>query len=679
MAVIFLPGPLDKSDAQKSLENQISQKLCLRGSESDANTLRTTTESELRWVAQQGMANLYLLLTSWVKFLQENQLAWWTEMPKTPVVGWLLGIRQTLEAYDTAFTTPNPDEGIAFITSGMGERLLLASAVRTQCHIEDPEWYVPIRWNCFWPRTKEKIKLSGVSETLKPMIACNFFRYDGLTVLEKLERGTRIRRRDQVINSEEIREVFRAHRTVSDAARSSHLFFMYLLWKESELPVLPRLSDKKSLDELLYFPDVRKFMEELALATIAIKSGQNDGDPYAFFVENSLNSPINYRFPPGNATRAKNCRRLDRRNLLGQGLSARDLKWMDGLHHLYAPQYLRGIGEILIRIEYYRRHHPLEWRRIMETKRPENVSEELKVALELVESSWLNLAEYQNQMATGKLADYEELSFSMGDRRFEQTYPLHPMAERNRFVRIGAADRIRDLAASRLTPFPEMVLDKIHVLMFDCSAAVRHSLATALYHAGDHTSVGPLEQLVRDEKSSGIVCETAEVAAKRCWQRGLACKEVPVDVPALSFVSSNVNLAIELNRTAKQNGCRLLFPEPDTGDLFVFPAKVCVVNRRALGTTGWRYYIDFMEETVRSVGEGERKMLEAENMDYSELSRETAAVILTDGFSPEEEDGWGHLPATKLQIFRAEEWMEDWIVEKVRSILENNVEIAGNR
>ena len=310
----------------------------------------------------------------------------------------------------------------------------------------------------------------------------------------------------------------------------------------------------------------------------------------------------------------------------------------------------------------------MEWRRIMEEKGLETVSEELKIALETINSSAMSQAEYQKKVGFGQLADYEQLS-CRGDRKFAQLYPNHPLAETNRFNRIAAADRIRDLASTRLAPFPDAALDKIHELLFDCCGAVRHSLASALYHAGDHSSVAVLERLVREESNSRMVRDVAEVAAMRCRQRGLGCKAVPLEGPAVALVSSDINLAIDLNRLTQELGCQLIFPEPNTSDLFVFPALVRIVNRRALGMKGWSHYVEFQEELIRPIGEAAQKDLEAAGIDCSELTGEDAVLILTDGFFAVEEEAWGLLPEAGLEVYRVEEWMGSWIFAKVREIV----------
>ena len=679
MAVLFLTGPMDLGEAQKYLEGQIVKKLAEKGSVPGMEKIRAKAKKEMQWIADQKLANLYILLAAWAKFLLENQMAWWCEIPNTPVVGWVLGIRQAIEESDNIFDTFDQGESITLVVSAMGEKMLLAFALRQPSQIETPDRYVPIRWNCFWPQATEAGASEGRMETILDKTVCSVFRYDGLAQLEKLEHDTCIRRRDQALTQEEIQESFLSHCLISDAERKNHLFILYLLWKEVNMPELPSIADKSAMDELLKFSGVQQYIEDLALANLTSTSGQYNGDPFSFFMAHSLHSKISYRFPSGKIFLGMNCRETERQNLLSHGLSEEDFRWIDSLHRLFAPQYLRGICEIQLRLDYYRRNYPLDWRRIMDNEKPETVSLTLSTALENLASSSVTLEEYRVRMASGQLENYAQLSFSLGDRKFEQLYPEHPMAERNRLVRIGAADYIRDIAATRLSPLPETVLDKIHVLLFDCSGAVRHSLATALYHAGNHSSVTVLKKLMQEEPNSQIVRETAEVAALRCWQREGGDKYVPMEKPALALVSSNLQLAIEMNRLAQKVDYQLIFPEPQTPDLFVFPAVVRVVNRRDLGMEGWNTYIHFLQELARPFSEEELNNLCLEQTEREELTKDEVPLVLIDGFLPEEEAAWGTLPCSIGHVYRAEEWMTDWIVEKVWNCIPNEMGIEGKR
>ena len=305
----------------------------------------------------------------------------------------------------------------------------------------------------------------------------------------------------------------------------------------------------------------------------------------------------------------------------------------------------------------------------MKKKADNTISKTVLTAIAKVESTWLSQEDYRRLVAAGDLVDHETWAYTLGDRIFEDMHPEHPMADVKRFVRIAEADVIRDIAAKRLAPFPDFILDKIHKILFDCCASVRHSLATALYHAGNYSSVEFLDKLAQTEKSSATVRETAEVAALRCRQRGLGCKQVPLDPPAVSLVSADVNLAVELNRLAKEMSFHLLFPEPEISDLFVFPAKVRIVNRRALGITAWHYFLAYLEEANRPLSEAAKRELAVDGIDCDEYEMKDPPLILIDTFSPEEETAWGRLPEIDMEVYRAEEWMGEWILGKVREIV----------
>lgn len=645
MAVLFLMGTLNPCDAQNYLETQVEKMLYDKVSLPEQERMRACAKEEMRWLAAHGMADLYLLLAKWTRLLQENQLAWWCSLPRTPVVGWLLGIRQAKADSAQAWEALEPEEEITLLVSELGEKMLLALALRQPSQLESPERYIPIRWNCFWPKEKLGEQIEGAVPAMFQKPGCSVFRYDGLAQLERLERDTGFHRRDQAMTSEEIRDCFLAPGWVNPAEQSKHLFLMQLLWKEANLPESPTFVDKAALDEMLKFSGVQGWFEDLALALLLDSSWNAGGDSVSFFLSLSMQAAAGYRCPTGTALPALQKQQANERDSASKVSIDTEVRWADRMQQLFAPQYLRGICEIQLRIDYYRRHHPLDWRRVMDAETPEVVSEKLAMALEALASTSVRLEEYHARVEAGVLADYDRLSFSLGDRKFEQRYPEHPMTERNLRVRMGAADFIRDLAAARLSYFPEIVLDKLHDLLFDCSGAVRHSLATALYHAGNLASVAALNRLVREETGAAMVRDTAEMAALRCRQRGAAVKDVPMEKPALSLVSSNVALAIEMNRLAKQVGCQLVFPEPQTLDLTVFPAVVRVVNRRELGIKGWKAFV--------------------------ELCQDHAPLILIDGFLPDEEAAWGEPPCSCGGVYRAEEWMVDWIIEKIADFVAN--------
>ena len=194
----------------------------------------------------------------------------------------------------------------------------------------------------------------------------------------------------------------------------------------------------------------------------------------------------------------------------------------------------------LLSIDYYRRQHLPEWRRVMENRGLEHVSENLKTALELIESSWLQQEDYRRRVAAGELVDYEKLVYTLGDRKL-------------------------------------------------------------------------------------LRCDAGSVV----W-------------------------------AAK-----------------IFPAKVRIVNRRVLGITAWHYFLEFLEEANRPLSEEAIKELAADGIDSNDFEIKDPPLILIDGFSSEEEKTWGLLAEIGMKVYRAEDWMGDWILAKVREILGSRSWKAG--
>ena len=672
MAILFFSGPADPDQAQARLEALVRDKLGRLDRETCPKQLMSGLDKELGWIADNRQAQVFLLLDLWVKLLRQNQMAWWCELPMTPAIGWILGILQACPQMDSRVVTEQGGRDIAFIASGMAEHLIVNSLLHQPSPLVDPTRYVPIRWNCQWSKKRQERTDSSILAELESQIVCTFYRYDGLRRLEQLEHATNIKRRTESLQESEIQQAVREHQSSGWWHRQQDLLAISWLQQDCGESGDPNSLGADILQELFRWKTVSDYLEALALAEFTAPT-QAGGDPYLFFLDHADNQPITYRSPDVTADSGKRWRVIDRLMLIEQGLTPGHLQWMQGLRRLFSAQYLRGIGEIIMRTDYYRRNHPQDWRRVMEAKEKELecVEEDLKTAMELVESTAMSLQEYRRRVDGGRLADYEAVAWGMGDRAFRQLNPAHPLAEQNRMCRIAAADRIRDVAAQRATSFPEAALGKIHYLLFDCCGSVRHSLAIALYHAGKHSSVAFLEQLLEEEPNSAIVRETAEVAALRCDQRESGCKNVPMGAPAIAVVSKDVNLVIQLNRLAKEANCRLIFPEPNTPDLYVFPAVLRIVDRRVLGGKAWNWYLKFLEELMRPFSASALEELSAEGIRCEEFATIEPPMILTDGILQEEEEAWGTLPTAGPTVFRAEEWMDDWILNKAREIIAN--------
>lgn len=136
----------------------------------------------------------------------------------------------------------------------------------------------------------------------------------------------------------------------------------------------------------------------------------------------------------------------------------------------------------------------------------------LERALKNLTKNFMTVEEFAKAGASGELAVMENpLGY---DYSFAQKYPSHPMSG-SRFTRIQGADDIRDLARDYGYLFTGDVLDKIHVFLFDCCAAVRHALAIALFYAGNDSSVPFLRRLLEQEKESDMVKKEAKNALEK--------------------------------------------------------------------------------------------------------------------------------------------------------------------
>jgi hypothetical protein len=158
----------------------------------------------------------------------------------------------------------------------------------------------------------------------------------------------------------------------------------------------------------------------------------------------------------------------------------------------------------------------------MEVKKMGNLKEgnipeeeiELKIDQAIIDLTWkfMSIGDYNQAVDTGELV--RKPGFT-NDMKFFLKYPDHPMAGENRFRRIRAADIIRDYSKNLKGELPQNLLDKVHDALFDCCAAVRHSIAGILFYGGNDTSVPFLMNLLEIEKESKIVEATAEFALLR--------------------------------------------------------------------------------------------------------------------------------------------------------------------
>jgi len=171
------------------------------------------------------------------------------------------------------------------------------------------------------------------------------------------------------------------------------------------------------------------------------------------------------------------------------------------------------------------------------------------------------------------------------DRAFEQKYPDHPLAARNRFTRMAAADFFRDVARDQRSPFPQAVLDRLHESLFDCCAAVRLSIAQALYSGGNESSYDHLERLAAQETESPMARKCARVAA---LQHQAGDRRYPVGSRRILLLTSQVDLAASVLELADEHGLTLVLARPQTPDWMAGTADAVVLDRRLIPASEWK-------------------------------------------------------------------------------------------
>jgi len=215
---------------------------------------------------------------------------------------------------------------------------------------------------------------------------------------------------------------------------------------------------------------------------------------------------------------------------------------------------------------------------------------EHKIDQATIDLTWkfMSIEDYDQAVDAGELVRKPELT---DDMKFFSIYPEHPMAGENRFRRIRAADIIRGYSKNLKSELPQKILDKVHDALFDCCAAVRHSIAGVLFYGGNDTSIPFLMRLLETEKESEIVKKTAEVALFRIKPQYPFPRE-----DTLAFASDNINLAIEINDFCKENNKKIFFPEPGSPDIVAIPFFVMVVDRHFIGKSTWEDYCEYSND-----------------------------------------------------------------------------------
>ena len=276
----------------------------------------------------------------------------------------------------------------------------------------------------------------------------------------------------------------------------------------------------------------------------------------------------------------------------------------------------------------------------MENLKEGNVPEENvehKIDQAALDLTWkfMSIGDYNQAVDAGELVRKPRLT---DDMKFFLKYPDHPMAGENRFKRIRAADIVRDYSKNLKGELPQNLLDKVHDALFDCCAAVRHSIAGVLFYSGNDTSVPFLMRLLETEKESKIVKKTAEVALFRIKPQYPFPRE-----DTLAFASDNINLAIEINYFCRENNKKIFFPESGSPDIVAVPFFVMVVDRNFIGKSAWEDYCDYSND-------------------------DNAPVIIIDSNLKKSMEKYPVRPAHD-NVFLIEQWNKSVLIEKLKGLV----------
>ena len=224
--------------------------------------------------------------------------------------------------------------------------------------------------------------------------------------------------------------------------------------------------------------------------------------------------------------------------------------------------------------------------KIKEKKLPKEINQAIKD----LTYKFMTINDYYQAIDSGKLVRKPRLT---DDMRFYSEHPEHPMAGDNRFRRIKAADTIRSYVKNLKEQPPQDLLDQLHVSLFDCCAAVRHSVVQSLFYGGNDSSVPFLERLKNEEKESKVVKKVTEIALLKL--------KSPYPLPTkkekiVIFMSNNIDLALALNGLCLEHDIKMIFPEADSPDIFAIARCALIVDRNFIDRSVWESFCDYCEE-----------------------------------------------------------------------------------
>lgn len=227
----------------------------------------------------------------------------------------------------------------------------------------------------------------------------------------------------------------------------------------------------------------------------------------------------------------------------------------------------------------------------------ETICNEVLGELPALQETFMSFIQLNDAITAGTLAPRP--SIAEDDRCYEKANPEHPLAASKRLTRIAAADRIMKLAREYGRTLPREILEVLHRCLFDCSAAVRQSLAGALFFSGDDSSLEVLSRLLELEKDSPAVRLRARAALERLATPFI----LPKQAPQVVIVLDQIMLVEELMQLAGREGFSLRHARPGTPDVIAFGAHVKIIDPLILGNQAWDDFCDYLAEVNTPGGE----------------------------------------------------------------------------
>lgn len=214
----------------------------------------------------------------------------------------------------------------------------------------------------------------------------------------------------------------------------------------------------------------------------------------------------------------------------------------------------------------------------------------------IYDSLFMTMSEYEHKIAQGLLVRKKMWE---DDFKFHNNNPGHPLAYQAGGTRMGRADTIRNISRKLNHSLPAEILHEVHKQLFDCNAAVRVSLAQALFYAGSAESVGVLEELLAQETASNMVKNAASMALRRCRMRAEK-PSAEFDDNTIILFTNELELVSKVFAIADNHSLKVRIPTDPVPEMLTTGGRLQIVDRVLLGKDKWDEYCRKVREIVNT-------------------------------------------------------------------------------